>query len=211
MNPPRVDVEVLAASLPWLATSAFALGVLSGAVACALRTPSVRRWRALLSVYAIPVSLLAASSLLFHGFRAPFAGAAALAGLMLLGATVAASPQRAIALVPWALVACALLDGAASGWGALEAAPPFSPETTALLIDSSPRAFVMESAGADWMRHESIYEHAGTDRLGPDLRIGYGGSVAAYVVLVLGYCSATLRFAIPSRASERSPDATHTA
>ena len=211
MNPPRVDVEVLTDLLPWFATAAISAGAAAGGIACAVRRPSKPLWPALVAAFAMPGLVLAASGWQFDAHPRPFGGAAALAGLILLGVALATSTKRAFAVAAWALLASALLDGAPTGWGVLGSEPPFSPKTTSRLLDVSPRAFVMESAGADWMRHESIYEPAGTDRIGPDLRIGRGGSVAAYVVLVMGCCLAALRFALPSRASERSPDATHTA
>jgi len=58
--------------------------------------------------------------------------------------------------------------------------------TRARLLDASPVAWVVESAGVDWMRQPATYERAGSSGIGPDLRTAYRGSLAAPLVLLVG-------------------------
>lgn len=103
------------------------------------------------------------------------------------------------------LLVCWLLDGAASAWGLFTETPPWSPEVAARLLDASPRAFVMEIAGFDWMRAESVYEPVGTDRIPPMLRGPYRASVAAAPLLVLGSLGLCLRLILHSRRPSAHP------
>ena len=125
------------------------------------------------------------------------------AGLAALGmAFVPATPgsfsaglarAAALVLVAW------VLDGAAAAWGLFSETPPWSPETAAWLLDASPRAFVMEIAGFDWMRAESVYGPVGTDRISPTLRGPYTSAVAAAPLLVVGSMGICLRLLHCSR------------
>lgn len=107
-----------------------------------------------------------------------------------------------------------LLDGAAAAWGLVSNGPPWSPETAARLLDLSPRAFVMEVAGADWMRSVTIYEAVGTDRIPPDLRPGYapgsatgwGRAVAVLPLVVVGSGLMGLRWKGASSSSVTTGD-----
>lgn len=103
------------------------------------------------------------------------------------------------------LLVCWVLDGAASAWGLFTETPPWSPEVAARLLDASPRAFVMEIAGFDWMRAESVYEPVGTDRIPPMLRGPYRPSVAAAPLLVVGSLGICLRILLQSRRPSAHP------
>ena len=118
---------------------------------------------------------------------AAVAGAFGVAGA-LGGTRVSSGLVRAAALV----LLARFLDGAASGWEILGPAPPWSAEWAGRLLDASPSAFVMEAGGVDWMRHPSVYDPVGTDRIGPGIRSGYAGTVAANVLLVVGCISTAL-------------------
>jgi len=90
---------------------------------------------------------------------------------------------------PWALAGLALfavgaLTALPSMGGAL--AQPWPPSSTALALDLSPVAWVLESGGVDWMRHPSVYERAGAGDLGPELRVPHSGWVGPLAGLVAG-------------------------
>lgn len=100
----------------------------------------------------------------------------------------------------WAVALAVMLDGAPAGWGLLKGPPgsasggaPWDPGVAAILLDGSPRAFVMESGAVDWMRHPEVYGPVGTDRIGPELRTGWVGSVAPHVTLLLSCVAVTWR------------------
>ena len=65
----------------------------------------------------------------------------------------------------------------------------------------SPVAWIVESAGIDWMRHPAMYDPAGTADIGPELRSGRRSWLAAVVLLVVG-CLSSL--AAKPRAAEES-------
>ncbi|MEM9802980.1 MAG: hypothetical protein AAGA20_21835 [Planctomycetota bacterium] len=202
------------ASAATIGTTAVAAGVLVGAVAHA---PRRLGWRIAIALGAPIASVVLAAvggEATWNPWRAlptPIPAALAAAGLFLLGvalaprrssragqrrdATAGAAASRAGACLLLAL----LLDHAATGWSVLEPEPAWSPRTTARLLDASPRAFVLESGGVDWMRHPSVYDAAGTDRIGPGIRTGRRGSVAAALVLVLGCVAAGARLVRRSR------------
>ncbi len=63
---------------------------------------------------------------------------------------------------------------------------PLPPAVTARLLDCSPVAWTLESAGVDWMRHPAIYEVAGTADIDPSMRTQHRNWLAAATLLVLG-------------------------
>ncbi|QDV07051.1 hypothetical protein Poly30_25700 [Planctomycetes bacterium Poly30] len=169
-----------ASGLPALAlagTLAPALGAASGALLHAWTRRSRAQARLLATGLVAALPAVCFAGRFAFGLAHP-AQAAGLAALWLIGvALVPAHPgsfavglARASALMVLALV----LDGAASAWGLFQESPPWSPEVAARLLDFSPRAFTMEIAGFDWMRHPSVYESVGTDRISPTLRQPYG-------------------------------------
>ncbi len=159
--------------LAWCGTFAMGGGAL---FATAVHFGQARiAWRGALMGASLVLIPWAASGLV--GLPSPWQ-AAGIAGLWCLGmacvpadATGAAlGLSRAGFLVLLALVC----DGAASGWGLFLEVPPWPPGVAARLLDLSPRTFVMEIAGFDWMRDPSVYESVGTDRIPPSLRPPYG-------------------------------------
>jgi len=96
-----------------------------------------------------------------------------------LGAWLTAERAAGVAL----LIAAALSLAPTLG-GALER--PWPAAHTAWLLDASPVAWAAESAGIDWMRHPAVYEAAGTADIGPELRSGRRGWLAAGGLLVVG-------------------------
>lgn len=120
----------------------------------------------------------------------PPGGLAALWGLGFAGAAVGAWAVRGgrsgFAAAAWLLLLAGIGAGAAVGWGLLVEPPAFTPEWTALLLDLSPHGLVLECGGVDWIRSSSLYEAAGTDRIGPELRSSWSGSVAGPVLVVVG-------------------------
>ncbi len=134
-----------------------------------------------------------------------------LAGLLMLGAslvpvgprsepgTLAGRQVIAGAGEPLVLLVAWTADGAASGWGLPEPVPPWSPRVTATLLDLSPRTLLMESGGADWLRHPSVDEPAGTDRIGPGLRSVFAGQVAVSATLLVGCGGLAVRYVFSRR------------
>ncbi len=119
-------------------------------------------------------------------------------------ACVPASPGRlpvGLARAAALLVLAWVLDGAAAAWGLFMETPPWSPEVAARLLDVSPRSFVMEIAGFDWMRSETVYEPVGTDRIPPMLRVPYRPVVAATPLIVLGSLGLCLRLLLLAKRS----------
>jgi hypothetical protein len=70
--------------------------------------------------------------------------------------------------------------------GGLAGDAPWSPRVSARLLDLSPVVLVVESAGVDWTRHPAVYDPAGGDALGPDLRQPWRGELAGPGVLLVG-------------------------
>ncbi len=195
------------ALIGWAAAAsvAAAVGALVSTAARAASGGSPPGRRAAL-VTALPLLLLGLAGLGelrgSSGLPRPIAGGAALSGLVALGACLG-STHAATGLARAALLAAVslLLDGAAAGWGLLGPSPTWPAGVAAVLLDLSPRAFVLESGGVDWMRHPSIYETVGTDRIGPGMRVGWTGSVAGPCLVVVG-C------ALAAFAAARSPGRT---
>lgn len=84
----------------------------------------------------------------------------------------------------WVAAATSVFYAWPIGFG-LSGSPHWSPTITALALSCSPAGLALECAGWDWMRMPAIYEAAGADRIGPDLRIGWG-SLAGWGALVVG-------------------------
>jgi hypothetical protein len=64
------------------------------------------------------------------------------------------------------------------------------------LLDLSPSALVIESAGVDWMRHAAVYDPVGTDRFE---RRAWRGALAGPTALVLGCALAAAALLAPAR------------
>ena len=197
----------LAGPVPALAIWAtLALGL--GAVLAAI----CHRWvpRLALRAPALFLALLALTwgSALASGIEDPLrcVGIAGLAvvGMALVPAaegsfSVGLSRAAFLFLVAW------ILDGAGAAWGLFMESPPWPPRTAAWLLDASPRAFVMEIAGFDWMRSQTVYEAVGTDRIPPMLRGPYRPAVAAAPLLVLGSIGLCLRLIYGFRRTTAHP------
>jgi hypothetical protein len=137
---------------------------------------------------AAPLALGAplAALLVLRDFPRPLGALGAVLGLAALGvalgrATSAAARWRVAGL---ALACAALLAGLPAG-GGLAAGAPWSAPVTARLLDLSPVVLAEEAAGFDWLRHPAVYEPAGADAIGPDLRVARG-MLAGWVLLVVG-------------------------
>ncbi|MEM8711279.1 MAG: hypothetical protein AAGG01_10030 [Planctomycetota bacterium] len=218
---PSQDLPTLALA----ATVAPAIGVLVGSLA----SSCTRSWlaRIALLVAAGAGLVFLSEGLGWSGMTGSWAHprAVGLFGLFWLGASVAPTGGRltagcepaaqgwpvTISRAAFVVLFAWILDGAASAWGLVSNGPPWSPEVAAELLNLSPRAFVMEIAGADWMRFATVYEPVGTDRISPDLRPGYapgsatgwGRVVAVLPVVVVGSGLMGLRWkrASPPRAT----------
>jgi hypothetical protein len=75
------------------------------------------------------------------------------------------------------LTALPLALGPASG-------PGWDPALVAWTLDLSPVTLVIEAAGHDWLRDPAIYDAAGGDAIGPDLRTPLGWLAAGVPALV---------------------------
>ena len=182
--------------LAWLALAAPAAGHLVARAASTRRGTFVA-WCAPPVLWALLVVALASRS------AAPPAwpGALAVCGLYALGlATGRVGRSGAAGAGVW-LAALALLAGAPMGWGVVTR--PWPPEIAAFLLDLSPLSVVLESAGADWMRHPAVYDPAGTLDIGPQMRVAWRGTLAGPGLLVLG-CAA-LGAAVVSRPRSLAP------
>lgn len=185
--------ESMAGPAAWSSVAAAASGALLGAGA--LRGRGASRWVPILALLLIGPGILIEPGLA-SALPSPLLGAGGAAGLGVLGAALGAwserlDPGRGIPAAAFLLTLGLAGHGAATGLGLLGETPPFGPELTARLLDLSPRGFVLECGGADWMRSPSLYDPAGTDRIGPDLRGPWAGAVAAPVSVVVG-CVALL-------------------
>lgn len=108
----------------------------------------------------------------------------ALAALFLLGNALRGKPGVGVWCAAGSLATLVgLLVALPSAGGALS--QPWPAEWAALALDLSPMVWVLELGGADWMRHPSVYELAGTADMGPDLRVAHVGSTGPWLLLVL--------------------------
>jgi len=82
-----------------------------------------------------------------------------------------------LALLAALLTALPLALGPASG-------PGWDPALVAWTLDLSPVTLVIEAAGHDWLRDPAIYDAAGGDAIGPDLRTPLGWLAAGVPALV---------------------------
>ena len=103
-------------------------------------------------------------------------------GLALLGAALVRWDAAGAGL--WVAALTLLFAGAPVGYW-LSGPAPWGPEATATLLSLCPHGLVLEAAGVDFMRMPGIYDSAGADRIGPDLRIAWG-TLAGWGSLVLG-------------------------
>lgn len=186
--PQIVRPAVLASPGLWSAVASLSFGALVGAGSW-----SFRGWAGCVASasagLAGPIAF-ALDPALMSALEVPSGALLALSGLALAGAGLGAWAARldvsALTLAGWLLVLALLGQGAATGWGAMGASPPFGPRLTANLLDLSPYGFALECGGVDWMRGAGLYEAAGTDRIGPGLRASWSGSVAAPMLVVVG-------------------------
>lgn len=153
--------------LAWLGLIAPTCGALAASAGpAALAVPLV--WLALAASLGAPVSGLAAAGLfgigVGLGLRWPASRVGVAGGLLLVSALLVALPS------------CAGIAGHA----------PWSPPTTARLLDLSPAVLIVEFAGIDWLRHPAVYGPAGGDAIGPSLRVPWSGPLAVTVLLLLG-------------------------
>lgn len=166
-------------ALAWAALAAAPLGAWAGV-------------RGLPALLAAPAAWLVAEP----GPR-PGGALVAVAALALLGAGLGAlaagaqpgSPERA-ELVPGRLAAAGALALLAALLTVLPLAlgpasgPAWDPALVARALDLSPVTLVVEAAGHDWLRDPAIYDAAGGDAIGPDLRTPLGWLAAGVPALV---------------------------
>ena len=166
--------------LVWLSIWALPAGFLCGAL-------GLRLWPAGLAVPGIwmgAVTLVDAASdvdlprpiwavCVFSGFFAAGFGCGAWAG-----------PRRLWGGCASLLLLAAIATGLPHKGGLSD--DTWSPEVAARLLDLSPSALVVESAGVDWMRHPAVYDPVGTSSIGPDLRTAWRGFLAGPTVLLVG-------------------------
>lgn len=158
--------------LVWLSLVAPALGVLAAST-----LPFITA--ALLpAVWFVPLALTTDARL-----PTPLWGGCVAAGLYALG--LALAPRaRADAFGRAGLVLIAGLTLSIAPARGSFAREPWPPGGARALLDLSPTALVMESAGLDWMRHDSVYEPVGTDRFERRARRGV---LAGPTLLLVGY------------------------
>lgn len=186
--------------IPWAATLAVGTGALWGYGITLAEWGRRRRWVRAALALALPLGVwllglgeVARGPLPLGLLPDPQSGGEALSGLLALGVFLGAGrwgnywPVGALAI-------SAILDGAPAGWGLIESplgGAPWGPSVAAAMLDLSPRAFVMESGALDWMRHPEIYGPVGTDRIGPELRTGWTGSMACRILFAAGALACT--------------------
>lgn len=173
--------------LAWLALVAAPAGTLAGGLG-----------RAGLAVPAVWAGWLLAAGL-------PWAAAAVL-GLVALGAAVGTRrPTTRVADAGVLLLLGAALAGLPS-LGGVAGHAPWSPKTTAVLLDLSPVVLVVECAGVDWLRHPAVYGPAGGDAIGPVLRGPWSGPLAGSVSLLVGCLLLAGARVLPSPTGEPCPN-----
>lgn len=188
VGPPLALPDTQSFPALWTSMVAGSFGALMGACAWRERGPAALA----LSLCAALPGLVAVvlDRAFMKGLASPWGALGAMCGLGLAGAAMGAWAARAdrsvSALAAWLLLLAGLGAGAAAGWGLLGAPPAFDPAMTAFMLDLSPHGFVLECGGVDWMRSSFLYEAAGTDRIGPELRSSWSGSVAGPVLVVVG-------------------------
>ncbi|MDF1838981.1 MAG: hypothetical protein P1V35_14010 [Planctomycetota bacterium] len=120
------------------------------------------------------------------------AGLGALLGLMSLGGFLgilgAGSKAQPLTGAWIALALPVFLIGLPAGFW-LFTDPPWPPAVAARMLDLSPAALMMESAGVDFLRLSAIYGPVGADSMDPNLRLAWG-NLAGWGGCVLGLCLA---------------------
>jgi len=177
------------AHLAWLALIAPALGVLAA--------------RALPFALGAVLSLAWMLPLTLAGRAAPPEpcwGWCVIAGLYGLGLACGALVREHRVDAAGALLLVTLLASTAPARGAWGGAP-WPPALARALLDVSPTALALESAGVDWMRHASVYEPVGTDRFE---RSAWRGALAGPLLLLVGYLSAAAAHLLPRRLADRA-------
>jgi len=178
------------AALFWLAVMAPAAGALAAGFGLALAPLG----------WLVPAAWCAASWIAASSRPLPSLGWSALAwsGLFAAGSALGTLARRRGGS-PWS-AACAAL--ALSGCLALLPARaalggrPWPSDVARALLDLSPSALVIESAGVDWMRHAAVYDPVGTDRFE---RRAWRGALAGPTALVLGCALAAAALLAPAR------------
>ena len=160
-------------ALSWMALTAAAGGAWMGG------------WARSLLAWAPPL-VWAGALMLVRGVPAPLSASLAVMALYAAGMGLGAWLSRERAAGAALLVSAGLALAPTFGGGL---AKPWEPELSAALLDASPVAWIVESAGIDWMRHPAMYDPAGTADIGPELRSGRRSWLAAVVLLVVGCIS----------------------
>ena len=161
--------------LAWMTLIAAAAGAWMG--------PWSRSWRAW-----TPPLVWGLLLLMTRGLPMPWMAALSVASLYAVGMGLGAWLPRERAAASSLLLVAALSLAPTFG-GKLER--PLPPVVTAHLLDFSPVAWALESAGVDWMRHPAVYEAAGTADIDPSMRTQRRNWLAAALLLVVG-CSLAL-------------------
>lgn len=160
--------------LAWLALVAPALGALAASLPLALALALPLAW-------CLPLAGPAGEAL-----PTPWWGLCVVFGLYGAGLACGAwtRERRAACCGLLLLATLALSTLPARGAWARSVWPP---ALASALFDLSPTALAMEAAGADWMRHASVYEPVGSDRFERRAR---RGSLAGPTLLLVGYATA---------------------
>jgi len=156
--------------LAWLTLVASMAGAWMG--------PWSRSWRAWTPPLAWGLALL-----MTRGLPMPWMAAFTIASLYAIGMGLGSWLPRERAAGSCLLLVAALSLAPTFG-GHLER--PLPPAVTARLLDLSPVAWTLESAGVDWMRHPAVYEAAGTANIDPSMRTQHRNWLAAATLLVVG-------------------------
>jgi hypothetical protein len=177
------------AHLAWLALVAPALGVIAA------------RALPILVAAALPLAWLAPFAAQVPGTPpAPLWGWCVAAGLYAAGFACGTLARANV----WGLAGGTLLAtlclSLAPARGAY-ARGPWPPDVARALLELSPTALALESAGVDWMRHATVYEPVGTDRFERRAR---RGALAGPTLLLVGCLSAAAAQIVSRRLADRA-------
>ncbi len=119
-------------------------------------------------------------------------GLGGLVGLLSCGwcLTLLVGKKSPISASLLALALCLFLTGVPAGFW-LFSDPPWSANLAARLLDLSPAALLLETAGVDFLRLPAVYGPVGADSMDPNLRLAWG-NLAGWGVGVLGLCLSTV-------------------
>jgi hypothetical protein len=177
------------AHLAWLALVAPALGMLAARALPAL------------AAAVVPLAWLLPLVAVARGAPpTPWWGWCVAAGLYGAGFACAALVRaNAWGLAGGALLATLCLSLAPAR--AAYAQAPWPARVSRALLELSPTALALESAGVDWMRHATVYEPVGTDRFE---RRAWRGTLAGPTLLLVGYLSAAAAQLASRRIADRA-------